>query len=103
MGNTMQDSETGQCQPGAGRAHSGTFQTTIKLDPSCRLIPQLSADAFRNIQGVYEVHVDATRKTIRIIFDGMQDTVSRLANYLCSCERNHHKPSKQHVLHFDFK
>lgn len=68
-------------------ANSGKSQTIIRIDPTCNLIPHLAADNFRTIQGVHEVHTDATGKTIRIVFDGMQETIGRLADYLCSCRR----------------
>jgi hypothetical protein len=87
MNSTAADPETGRRRVGTSRADSEHFQTIIRLDPACRLIPQMSVDAFRNIQGVHEVHMDAACKTVRIIFDGMQETIGRLANYLCSCER----------------
>jgi hypothetical protein len=79
------DSKSDLRDTGVRRANSEKSQTVIRIDPNCRLIPQLSADAFRNIQGVYEVQVDSACKTIRIIFDGLQETVGRLADYLCSC------------------
>ena len=62
-------------------------QTIIRIDPKCRLIPQLSADALLNIQGIHEVHIDEPCKKIHVIFDGMQETKNRLSAYLCSCER----------------
>ena len=87
MNSTMPDLKPGLRSTGMSRPNPEKFQTIIRIDPSCRLLPHLSADAFLNIQGVHEVHLDATRKTMRIIFDGMQETIGRLAAYLCSCER----------------
>lgn len=75
-------------KPDASSANSGKSQTVIKIDPTCRLIPQLVADDFLDIQGVYEVHTNATHKTFRIIFDGTKETVGRLAEYLCSCKKS---------------
>jgi hypothetical protein len=78
---------TGTHAIGTSHATPGKSQTIIRISPSCKLLPHLSVDAFRNIPGVHEVHVDTTCKTIRIVFDGMKETVGRMANYLCSCER----------------
>jgi len=84
MDSTMPDVKTGMR---TSRSNPGKAQTIIRISPSCKLLPHLSVDAFRNIQGVHDVHMDDACKTIRIIFDGMQETTARLAAYLCSCER----------------
>ncbi len=63
-------------------------ETTLRYDPHCRLLPQLSADAISNIPGVFDTQVNSLRKTIRIVFDGLPETVRRLGEYLNSCQRN---------------
>ena len=87
MSSAILDPKTGIRETGENHATPGKSQTVIRISPSCKLLPHLSADAFRTIQGVHEVHADAACKTIRIIFDGMQETKARLAAYLCSCHR----------------
>ena len=87
MSNAAPELKTGSRSTGASYSNPETHQTIIRINPSCKLLPHLSVDAFRNIQGVHDVHVDAARKIIRIFFDGMQETTARLAAYLCSCER----------------
>lgn len=87
MSSAILDPETGMRETGANHVTPGKSQTLIRISPSCKLLPDVSADAFRTIQGVYEVHTDTACKTIRIIFDGMQETKIRLADYLCSCHR----------------
>jgi len=62
-------------------------QTVIRFDPKCRLVPQMSAAAILNIQGIHEVRVDEPSKKIHVIFDGMSETKRRLSAYLCACER----------------
>lgn len=87
MSCTTPEAKPGLRTTGASRIHPETFQTIIRFSPACNLLPQLSPDDFRNIQGVHDVHIDTACKTIRIVFDGMQETTARLAAYLCSCER----------------
>lgn len=87
MSNAAPELKTGMRTAGAGHSTPEKHHTIIRFNPSCKLLPHLSVDAFRDIQGVHDVHVDAACKTIRIIFDGMQETKARLAAYLCSCER----------------
>lgn len=83
------DSTTSDLKTGTRTSCSnpGKDQTIIRVSPSCKLLPRLSVEALRNIQGVHDVHMDTACKTIRIVFDGMQETTARLAAYLCSCER----------------
>lgn len=79
MNSIMSESKTGM--------NSERSKTVIRFDPKCRLIPQLSAAAIRNIQGIHEVHIDEPCKKIHVFFDGMLETKKRLAAYLCACER----------------
>ena len=71
----------------AGTRHQNlnAVQTVIRANPDCRLIPVLSAEDFIGIEGVYNAYADG--KNIRIIFDGMQDTITRLAEYLSECKK----------------
>lgn len=106
MNSAILDQKTGMRET-ANHATPGKSQTVIRISPSCKLLPDLSADAFRTIQGVHEVHTDTACKTIRIIFDGMQETKARLAAYLCSCERKPrcgtNAPCGGPELNFDFE
>ena len=107
MSTAVPELKTVRRAAGTSRSTHGEAQTIIRFNPSCKLLPHLSADAFRDIPGVHAVHVDAARKTIRIVFDGMQETTARLAAYLCSCERKPRCGTNASCggpeLNFDFK
>jgi hypothetical protein len=105
MSNAAPELKTGMRSAGANLSNPEKHQTFIRISPSCKLLPHLSVNAFRDIQGVHDVHVDTALKTIRIIFDGMQETKARLAAYLCSCERKPRcgadQPCDQHSEKFN--